>query len=221
MEREPFHAAHPTVRWFEPNREYAQRLALRLRRRSLFALVWMAFVLLSLSPLLVEALPREFRPDAFHILGLATGVNALLFLLTTLAERWITALELQNRIGTDGERVYLADFRGTVWSGRPQDLVQHGGWLAGGWVPVLVDPRPYKGRYEPYVPLYGEEEMRTFLGWKPTPKGWLAFPLHLLRNGYPAPLGWVRLLQALSFALLMTLPFVVFLVSLFTEALRG
>ncbi len=91
---------------------------------------------------------------------------------------WINYKELKNRIGTDGDNVYFADYRGAVWSGRPQDIIYSARWMAGGGVLI-----PIRDKY--LNPLYKDKELKIFLveGKKVKEYSFELFA-YLQKNGY-------------------------------------
>lgn len=139
---------YPTVTWLEPESKTIRRLQLGYK-------VALAFLVL-LLPFPIGLLVRLVEFENLTSVKLIQIGTASLLLLTVLANIWLDFRELNNRIGSDGEFVYFADFRGKVWYGRPQDTVPGYFRMAGGPVLVLIRDKYHR-------PLYRTEDLQFFL----------------------------------------------------------
>lgn len=167
---------YPNVKWFEPNETIIRRLSLG------YSIVIFIFISILLSPFIVFILNENTLSESIFRLKTAEFllvINFYLWIIVFVVNLWINYKELKNRIGTDGDSVYFADYRGTVWSGRPQDIIFNSRYLAGGGVLVLIRDKYLR-------PLYNEEDLKTFLskGIKIKEYSFELFS-YLSKNGYP------------------------------------
>lgn len=192
---------YPNVRWLEPDNNIIRRLEIGYR------LVILLFSLALSIPILVLVLRGELlRLSGLEFFAL---IIAYLWFLSLLANFWADHKELKNRIGTDGECVYFADYRGKVWSDKPEDILCDYFRLAGGHVLVLI-----RDKYR--QSLYRNEDLEIFLFKASHMKrftifGYLTHLKYLRRNGYP--------LIAIRFAILIaSVLFIVFgTITVFSE----
>lgn len=173
---------YPRVQWLEPhNKKSIRMIQIGLGLSMVLSVLFMS--IMAVIPLMLEQI-LQMRETLVILASL------FLFMVSVCGSIWVAYKELDNRIGTDGERVYFVDFKGKVWAGAPGDVFVGCKQLAGGPVPVLI--RDIDRRF-----LYREEELVSLLGQavkRGCPGGLIRMlsadrrrRRYLVRNGYPIP----------------------------------
>lgn len=185
---------YPKVKWFEPEEKIIRRLSRGYR------IVIFIFISVLLSPIIIFIFNEPVLSDGFLKMRMEEFllvINFYLWIAVFVINLWISYKELKNRIGTDGDLVYFVDYRGTVWSGKPHDIIFNSRYLAGGGILV-----PLRDKY--LKPLYNDKSLEIFLSKGKKAKEY-SFELfrYLLKNGYPMiSLRLFLFLPAIAFVIL-------------------
>ncbi len=114
------------ILWIEPDRVKIKRL----KRGYRIGVTFLMFLVIG-YPLLIHYV------GAFGRNFVSALVPYPLWCLLTLS-MWRGYKTLDNRLATDGQRVYLADYKGKVWAGDPSELVYTGRILAHGDIRIML-----------------------------------------------------------------------------------
>ncbi len=132
------------IKWFEP-----VRLNRRVGRLVMFLLVLGLFfaILMGAVGILMGELSEKEALSFFMISP---------FWLYMMISALRGYKKIENRIGTDGDYVYLKDYEGRMWMGKASELTLAGGRVYAGGIEVVV-----KDKYGKL--LYEDEELKKIL----------------------------------------------------------
>ncbi len=134
---------YANVRWFEPNTDKIKRMK--------FGIVIACIMILFAIMFCIAAFQEYSKKLAYEErLVILIYFPILPFFLIQLVN---TFKIMNNRLGFDGEMVYLKNYNGKILKCRPSELVYSGKILAAGKIFIYIKDRYFK-------PLYPPETMR-------------------------------------------------------------
>ncbi len=182
---------YSNVRWFEPDTDKIRKMRFGI----VIACIMLSFALV----FAFAAFSHEKLPPEDNLLIIIFSPIWILYIAQLINAYKI----MDNRLGIEGEMVYLRNYNGKIWRGRPSELVYSGKFLAGGDIFIYIKDRHFNPFYPPEV----MREIETILSQakKMSPlkfelsyvlrKGNLATRLFLLYLPFAVILGTVILLM--------------------------
>ncbi|GAB6182979.1 hypothetical protein [Thermodesulfovibrio hydrogeniphilus] len=133
---------YSNVRWFEPDADKIRKMRFGI----VIACIMLSFAILFTFTVLYY---ENLQPEDKLLIGIFSPIWILY-----IAQLINTYKIMENRLGFDGEMVYLRDYNGKIWKGKPSELVYSGKLLAGGNIFIIY----IKDKH--FNPFYPPEIMR-------------------------------------------------------------